>query len=367
MIAVLGKAEDRGPVRLERSLELARPRGIPVLVDAASELIERPSPWLARGADLVVYSGGKFLRGPQTSGLLLGRKALVQAAWRNASPHQAFGRPMKVSKEDVIGVLAALEALVRRARPRGRAPALVRRPGRDRPRLAALRACARGRGSAMDASACPRWPSMGPRPLCARRRGAAPAAVGRRAAHHAGRQRRRRAHGVEIEPFNLQPGEAKQVGRAIAAALAAAHGTARAAAAAPAADLSGEWEIDVTFLKGARRHRVSLTQTGADLSGRQEVDRVRRPGEGPGDGLDGPFPLRDGTRGRHGVLHVRGRGGAGPHGRQRRPRLRHREEPRAAEPPPARHRELGGAAPGLRGGAQGEGLRPSTPQGDSSP
>ncbi len=58
---------------------------------------------------MVIYSGGKFLRGPQTSGLLLGNKNLVQAAWRNASPHQAFGRPMKVSKEDVIGVLAAVE------------------------------------------------------------------------------------------------------------------------------------------------------------------------------------------------------------------------------------------------------------------
>ena len=44
------------------------------MVDAASEHLERPSPWLVRGADLVVYSGGKFLRGPQTSGLLLGSK-----------------------------------------------------------------------------------------------------------------------------------------------------------------------------------------------------------------------------------------------------------------------------------------------------
>src|ERR1700724_1636701 len=73
------------------------------------EDLDRPSPWLVRGADLVVYSGGKFLRGPQTSGLLLGSKQLVQAAWSNASPHQALGRPMKVSKEDIIGVLTAVE------------------------------------------------------------------------------------------------------------------------------------------------------------------------------------------------------------------------------------------------------------------
>src|ERR687884_549716 len=99
---------------LDRALDepvamVCLPRGIPILVDAASEHIERPSPWLRRGADLVVYSGGKFLRGPQTSGLLLGDKGLCEAAGRNGSPHQALGRPMKVSKEDIVGVVAALE------------------------------------------------------------------------------------------------------------------------------------------------------------------------------------------------------------------------------------------------------------------
>src|SRR6185437_5483007 len=109
MFAVLGTHEAQAAVRLEDIVARARPRGIPVLVDAASEHLERPSPYLVRGADLVIYSGGKFLRGPQTSGLLLGNKRLVQAAWSNASPHQGFARGMKVSKEDVIGVLAALE------------------------------------------------------------------------------------------------------------------------------------------------------------------------------------------------------------------------------------------------------------------
>src|ERR1700761_1486664 len=109
MVAILGTNEEYSKVRLEQIAARVKPLGIPILVDAASEHLQRPSPWLVRGADMVVYSGGKFLRGPQTSGLLLGRKNLVQAAWRNASPHQAFGRPMKVSKEDVIGVLAAVQ------------------------------------------------------------------------------------------------------------------------------------------------------------------------------------------------------------------------------------------------------------------
>ena len=109
MVVVLGKLEHLGSLRLEEIAAVVKPRGIPIMVDAASEHLERPSPWLVRGADLVVYSGGKFLRGPQTSGLLLGSKQLVQAAWSNASPHQALGRPMKVSKEDIIGVLTAVE------------------------------------------------------------------------------------------------------------------------------------------------------------------------------------------------------------------------------------------------------------------
>src|SRR5881398_2106024 len=109
LVVLLGKQEHLTSVRLEEIAAVVKPRGIPIMVDAASEHLERPSPWLKRGADLVIYSGGKFLRGPQTSGLLLGSKRLCQAAWRNGSPHQALGRPMKVSKEDIIGVVAALE------------------------------------------------------------------------------------------------------------------------------------------------------------------------------------------------------------------------------------------------------------------
>src|SRR5258707_7378335 len=109
MVVLLGKQEHLGNLRLEEIATVVKPRGIPIMVDAASDHLERPSPWLARGADLVVYSGGKFLRGPQTSGLLLGSKQLVGAAWRHPSPPQALGPPLKVSKEDIIGVLTAVE------------------------------------------------------------------------------------------------------------------------------------------------------------------------------------------------------------------------------------------------------------------
>jgi L-seryl-tRNA(Ser) seleniumtransferase len=85
-----------------------------VIVDAAAERLTIPNVYLAKGADMVAYSGGKCLRGPQCAGLLLGRKDLLQAAWINSAPHHAFGRSLKVGKEEIMGMLAAVEAWVTR-------------------------------------------------------------------------------------------------------------------------------------------------------------------------------------------------------------------------------------------------------------
>ena len=89
MVCLLGTHEHLSGLRMEEIVSVVKPMGIPILVDAASEHLESPSPWLVRGADLVVYSGGKFLRGPQTSGLLLGRKDLVTPITRPSRPNSA--------------------------------------------------------------------------------------------------------------------------------------------------------------------------------------------------------------------------------------------------------------------------------------
>jgi len=114
MVMVLGCPEDSGPLGLEIITQLARPRGVPVLVDAAAEILTIPNVHLKRGAHMVAYSGGKCLRGPQCAGILLGQKDLVKAAWLHSAPHHAFGRPMKVGKEEIMGMLAAVEAWVKR-------------------------------------------------------------------------------------------------------------------------------------------------------------------------------------------------------------------------------------------------------------
>ena len=94
----------RRALSLEDVCKIAHDRDIPVIVDAASTLPPRENlkTALNAGADMVILSGGKGIRGPQGTGILLGRKDLIEAASANASPNQFIGRSMKVSKEEII-------------------------------------------------------------------------------------------------------------------------------------------------------------------------------------------------------------------------------------------------------------------------
>ena len=84
---------------------------MPVIVDAASMLPPRENltRFLRLGADLVSFSGGKGIRGPQSTGILAGRRDLIRAVALNASPNQALARAAKTSKEEVAGLVTALE------------------------------------------------------------------------------------------------------------------------------------------------------------------------------------------------------------------------------------------------------------------
>jgi D-glucosaminate-6-phosphate ammonia-lyase len=99
-----------GQVPLETQIEIAKHHAVPVIVDAAAQLPPVENLWrfTQMGADLVVFSGGKGLCGPQSSGLILGRRELIEACAFNASPRTYIGRPMKVGKEEIAGLLAAV-------------------------------------------------------------------------------------------------------------------------------------------------------------------------------------------------------------------------------------------------------------------
>lgn len=92
-------------------VEIARAHDVPVIVDAAAQLPPRENLWrfTQEGADLVLFSGGKALCGPASTGLVLGRAAYVDRVAANAAPLHRPGRPMKVGKEDMVGLLAAVE------------------------------------------------------------------------------------------------------------------------------------------------------------------------------------------------------------------------------------------------------------------
>lgn len=114
MLFLFGDASDRGQIPVRQMVETGHAHGVPSLVDAAAERPDVPNWYLAQGADAVAYSGGKCLRGPQASGLVLGRKELLQAAFANGCPHGSIGRPMKVGKEEIMGLLAAVEQWMER-------------------------------------------------------------------------------------------------------------------------------------------------------------------------------------------------------------------------------------------------------------
>jgi len=115
MVLVLAGTESmNGPLSLKEIASFAKPKGVPILVDAAAEGLPVPNPHLTQGAELVAYSGGKYLSGPQCAGLLIGRKDLIKAAWVTSSPHHGFGRGYKVGREEILGMLASVEMWMKR-------------------------------------------------------------------------------------------------------------------------------------------------------------------------------------------------------------------------------------------------------------
>jgi D-glucosaminate-6-phosphate ammonia-lyase len=111
MLFFLNRHEPLGRIKRDEWIRVGKERGVPTFSDAAADV--PPALHLSRyvheGFDLVAFSGGKALRGPQSTGLLLGRADLIAAARKAISPHEGIGRGMKVGKEEIMGLLAAIE------------------------------------------------------------------------------------------------------------------------------------------------------------------------------------------------------------------------------------------------------------------
>ena len=117
MMLFLNVAEPKGQINAAQFAKLGKKHAIPTFIDCAADVppIDNLFKFLKMGYDLVTFSGGKAMRGPQSTGLLLGRKDLIAAARLNGLPHaNTIGRGMKVNKEEMLAMMVALESYLKR-------------------------------------------------------------------------------------------------------------------------------------------------------------------------------------------------------------------------------------------------------------
>jgi L-seryl-tRNA(Ser) seleniumtransferase len=290
MVYVLagGRAEE-GELSLRAIAALARTKGVPVLVDAAAEILTVPNVHLQNGATLVAYSGGKCLRGPQAAGLLLGRKDLVRAAWVHSAPHHGYARAMKVGKEEAMGMLAAVEMWMKRdhdaewkrwlealdhiarrlgaiegvttsvAQPNGRSnrtPSLRVWWNRDRVGLS---------GDEVSRLLLTTEPRIA---LPSARNAQDPA-----------------LSGVSVTAYMMSPGDEKVIADRLHAILSTrASQRPITSPAAAAVDLTGQWQVKIEYAAGWSTHAFYVRQKGNQLDGAHRGDFVSRDLTGTIDG-----------------------------------------------------------------------------------
>lgn len=117
MMLFFNAADPNGQIKAAEFAQLGKKHNIPTFNDAAADVppVENLSKYLKMGFDLVTFSGGKGIRGPQSAGLLLGRKDLIEAARLNSSPYSdSIGRGMKVNKEELLGMMVAVEIYIKK-------------------------------------------------------------------------------------------------------------------------------------------------------------------------------------------------------------------------------------------------------------
>lgn len=265
------------PLSLENVVAIARPAGIPVLVDAAAENLTIPCVHLEAGADVVVYSGGKAMCGPQGAGLVLGRKDILQAAWQASSPHHGPGRDNKVSREEILGMLAAVEAWTVRDHNAEWQGWLDR--------LDAIAKAARQVPGVETALEQPAGLSNHSPTLVIRWETARLHLTGEEAAEDFARKPPRIAVGssdrdgwssIRITPSQMQPGDEEVVAERVHGLLGAARSPRPSQLVAPAADLNGHWEVQMDFFAGSSRHFFYLEQEGNWVRGSHHSDFSRQ-------------------------------------------------------------------------------------------
>lgn len=268
-----GGSEEGQPLSLEAIVEIAKPAGIPVLVDAAAEDLTIPCIHLERGADVVAYSGGKAICGPQGAGLVLGDKKILMSAWQASSPHHGPNRDNKISREEIMGMLAAVEAWVTRDHA-GEWQTWLSRLDHIAQRVSKVEGVETRveQPSGLSNRSPTLVISWDPARLHI---------SGEEVAEDFARNKPRIAVGsgdaegkasIRITPSQMQPGNEQVVAERIYQILTETRSPQPAQLAAAEVDISGHWDVTVEYFSSTSQHQLYLQQEGNWIAGTHQSD-----------------------------------------------------------------------------------------------
>lgn len=269
-----GRSSETGqPLSLEVIAGIANPKNVPILMDAAAEDLTLPPVHLKRGATIVAYSGGKAICGPQCAGLLLGKKDILMSAWQASSPHHGPGRDNKVGKEEMLGMLAAVEAWVTRDHEK-EWDTWVSWLDNISKRVSKIDGVTTSvkQPTGLSNRAPVLHISWDPDKLHV---------TGEEVAEEVGRNKPRMAVGsgggsgmtsINITPNQMQPGNDKIVAKRLHEVLSQKRSPKPTQMAAPAAPMNGRWDVDIDFFSSKSKHTFILEQDDNWIQGSHKGD-----------------------------------------------------------------------------------------------
>ncbi len=263
------------PMSLENISAIAKAKNIPVLFDAANEILTFPPVHLKRGASIVAYSGGKAICGPQSCGLILGQKDILMAAWQASSPHHGPCRDNKVDRDEMFGMVAAvkvwkemdhaavrkqwdsyLDHIIKKVSGIKSVQTMIHVPST----LSGLSNVSPEVVITWDADVLNITGAEMADELGKNKPRIAVASGG-------GRGKDSNINGIAVTTIGMQAGEEKIAANRIFEVLTAKRSPIIKEMKAPVANLSGTWDVDVKFYNSEGKHKLFIEQDGNWVKG----------------------------------------------------------------------------------------------------